>query len=200
MTVEKYLDFLHLAEGLKNRTRHSVSSQGREESVAEHSWRLALMAMLLGQEFPQLNMSRVVEMCLIHDLGEAVTGDIPAFVKTQENRRAERAVVADITRMLPETERAYFQELYREMEAMESGEAKLYKALDRCEALLQHNEAPLPSWLALEYELQMVYGQEECQAFPFTAALRERLRQDSLEKIEREKPENLSRTQERGES
>lgn len=81
MEIRRLLDFLKTAEQLKCNTRHSYTSSGRLESVAEHSWRLALMAMLVGDEFPEMDMDKVIKMCLIHDMGEAITGDIPAFEK-----------------------------------------------------------------------------------------------------------------------
>ena len=73
MEIRRLLDFLKTAEQLKCNTRHSYTSSGRLESVAEHSWRLALMAMLVGDEFPELDMDKVIKMCLIHDMGEAIT-------------------------------------------------------------------------------------------------------------------------------
>lgn len=79
MDVRQLLNALHVAERLKDTTRHCDTSGGRRESVAEHSWRLALMAYLMRDEFPEADMDKVVQMCLIHDLGEAFTGDIPSF-------------------------------------------------------------------------------------------------------------------------
>ena len=66
MEIRRLLDFLKTAEQLKCNTRHSYTSSGRLESVAEHSWRLALMAMLVGDEFPEMDMDKVIKMCLIH--------------------------------------------------------------------------------------------------------------------------------------
>ena len=77
MNSEEYLEILHVAERLKDTPRHCTTTNRRPESVAEHSWRVSLMAMLLRQEFPDVNIDRVVDMCLIHDLGECFTGDIP---------------------------------------------------------------------------------------------------------------------------
>ena len=79
------LDLLHTAGRLKDTTRHCYTPDGRHESVAEHSWRLALMAFWLKDEFPELDINRVIQMCLIHDLGEAFTGDIPVFDKTDSD-------------------------------------------------------------------------------------------------------------------
>ncbi|HET7109719.1 MAG TPA: HD domain-containing protein, partial [Gemmatimonadales bacterium] len=81
------LEFLRSAEQLKSTLRTCYASTGRQESVAEHSWRLALMAMLLRHEFPELDAEKVLRMCLIHDLGEAIGGDIPA--PEQARRREE---------------------------------------------------------------------------------------------------------------
>ena len=89
MQPEELLSILSVAEKLKCNTRHSDTSSGRRESVAEHSWRVALMAMLLEDEFPDTDIDRVIKMCLIHDLGEAFTGDIAAFDKTQADTQKE---------------------------------------------------------------------------------------------------------------
>lgn len=77
MEPEKLLEALHTAEKLKDTTRHCYTSKGRHESVAEHSWRIALMAFWLRDEFPQADMDKVIRMCLIHDLGECFTGGHP---------------------------------------------------------------------------------------------------------------------------
>ena len=89
MKPENLLEMLHTAGKLKDTTRHCYTPGGRHESVAEHSWRLALMAFWLRDEFPELDMNRVVQMCLIHDLGEAFTGDIPVFNKTEADEIRE---------------------------------------------------------------------------------------------------------------
>ena len=94
MDVRSFLDALHIAERLKDTTRHSYTTKGRHESVAEHSWRIALMAFFLRDEFPQADMDKVIRMCLIHDLGEAFTGDIPTFDKTAQDEQTERTCSA----------------------------------------------------------------------------------------------------------
>ena len=93
MEPEKLLEALHTAEKLKDTTRHCYTSQGRHESVAEHSWRIALMALWLRDEFPQADMGKVIRMCLIHDLGECFTGDIPAFDKTAADEVKEETLL-----------------------------------------------------------------------------------------------------------
>ena len=147
MNQKDFLDILSVAEKLKCNTRHSDTSTGRRESVAEHSWRLALMAMLLEDEFPELDMNKVIKMCLIHDLGEAFTGDIPTFLKTDKDAEKEDNILFRWVDTLPEYQRNQFRELLTEMLALETPEAKLYKSLDKMEAVIQHNEADISSWL-----------------------------------------------------
>ena len=84
MEPREFLDILHVAERLKDTPRHCTTSRGRRESVAEHSWRISLMALLLRDAFPGLDAEKLMAMCLIHDLGECFTGDIPVFRKTDE--------------------------------------------------------------------------------------------------------------------
>ena len=158
MQPAELLKILRVAEKLKCNTRHCVTSTGRPESVAEHSWRLALMAMLLTGEFPELDLNRVIRMCLIHDLGEAFTGDIPTFVKTDADSRREDDLFDRWIQTLPADVRGEWESLLEEMNAQKTGEAKLYKALDRLEAVIQHNESDIDTWLPLEYSLQLTYG------------------------------------------
>ena len=184
MDARTLLDFLKLAERLKCSTRHSYTSSGRHESVAEHSWRLALMAYLVSDQYQQLDMNKVIKMCLVHDLGEAVTGDIPAFVKTEDNERDEAQALAEVVDKLPEPHRSELAALYAEMDAQASEEARLYKALDKIEAVIQHNEADIATWLPLEYDLQFTYGVSECAHTPYMKALREAVADDTRRKID----------------
>ena len=83
MEPRKLLEIMSVAERLKDAARHCDTSGGRRESVAEHSWRTALMAYFVSDEFPGADLEKLLKMCLIHDLGEAFTGDIPTFEKTE---------------------------------------------------------------------------------------------------------------------
>lgn len=185
MTPQEVLEILHVAERLKCNTRHCDTSTGRRESVAEHSWRLCLFAMLLEQEpeFRSLDTDRVLRMCLIHDLGEAFTGDIPAFSKSAQDEGREQGLYEDWIAQFPPANRAQFQALLAEMTALATPEAKLYKALDKLEAVIQHNEASLDSWLPLEYDLQRTYGQEAVQFSPYLRALKAEIDHWTEEKI-----------------
>lgn len=183
MEPKTFLEMLHVAERLKDTTRHCYTSGGRHESVAEHSWRLVLMAYWLREEFAELDMNKVMQMCLIHDLGECFTGDIPVFLKTGADEETEERQLNAWLDSLPETVGTEMKAMYREMNALETPEAKLYKALDGLEALISHNESDISTWEPNEYELQLVYAVERMQFSPYMIRLREQVRQDSLQKI-----------------
>ena len=186
MKPTELLSILSVAEKLKCNTRHCYTSSGRHESVAEHSWRIALMAMLIAPEFPEANMDKVIRMCLIHDLGEAFTGDIPTFDKTEADTEREDILFARWVQTLPEEAKQEFSALLAEMNALETLEAKIYKALDKMEAVIQHNEGDLSSWLPLEYDLQLTYGEKEVEFSSYMKELKEYINQMTREKIRKE--------------
>jgi len=185
MQPGKLLEILGVAERLKNTYRHSWTSSGRRESVAEHSWRLTLFAYFVCDEFPEIDGNKLIKMCLIHDLGEAFIGDIPSFEKTETDEAAEKRSIAEWLDTLPEHYRTEMISLYREMEARETTEAKIFKALDNMEAVIQHNEADLSTWIPKEYELNLTYGEDKAAFSPFLTALREAVRKDTEKKIKR---------------
>ena len=186
MKPREFLEILHVAERLKDTTRHCTTSKGRPESVAEHSWRLSLMALLLRHEFPDVDMDRVAAMCLIHDLGECFTGDIPTFDKTESDRGTEDILLERWVASLPAEVSADLQALYAEMNAMETKEARLHKALDKLEAVIQHNESPLDTWTENEYELNKTYAFQNVLFSEWLTVLRNEMLNDTLEKIEKE--------------
>ena len=188
MTPEKLLEILSAAARLKTVPRHCWTAPDRRESVADHSWRLALTAMLLGdeEEFRSLDIGRVIRMCLIHDLGEAFTGDIPTFRKTDGDRAGEEERFDGWVDGFPEPQRGRWRALLREMRALETPEARLYRALDRLEAVISHNESDISTWLPLEYGLQLTYGAEETAGSPALRALKAAVDRQTLAKIARE--------------
>ena len=183
MKPEELIQFLSVAEKLKCNTRHSWTSDGRHESVAEHSWRLCLMAYLVKDEFTELDMDRVIRMCMWHDMGEAITGDIPAFYKSSSDEVKEEQVFRELLNTLPEPLGSETIALFEEMNALETPEAKLYKALDKMETLIQHNEADISTWLPLEYEMNLTYGSEEVKFSEYMIRLKEVIDGQTREKI-----------------
>ena len=172
MSPKEYLAIVHCIAGLKERTRHAWMSSGRQESVAEHSWRMALMAYFLRDEFPTVDLTRVLLMALLHDMGEVFTGDIPTFEKTDADRAREHELRDKWIDALPAPYAAEVRSLFAEMDAMETEEAKIVKALDRMEAVITHNEGDPHTWLPLEYDLQRTYGVKETAFTPVLKELR----------------------------
>lgn len=145
------------------------------------------MAFLLKSEFPEADMDKVMRMCLIHDLGECFTGDIPTFDKTDEDRANEDELLGKWVSELPHELSEEMSSLYAEMEAQQTLEAKIYKAFDKLEALIQHNESPLETWSENEFELNKVYGFEAAAFSDKLTELRQAILDETMDKLNKEK-------------
>jgi putative hydrolase of HD superfamily len=183
MKPRELLETLVVAERLKDTTRHCYTAKGRHESVAEHSWMLTLMCFFLREEFPEADMDKVTRMCVIHDLGECFTGDIPSFLKEKGHEDNEEQLLSAWVNTLPEPHRSEMTALYAEMAARETLEAKIYKALDNLEAVIQHNISDLSTWIPREYELNLTYGNDKVAFSQYLTDLRAEIRKDTEAKI-----------------
>ena len=183
MDARTLLDALSVAERLKDTTRHCYTKNSRHESVAEHSWMMTLMAFFIKDEFQEVDMDKVIKMCIIHDLGEAFTGDIPTFDKTASNEQTEEELLFSWVNTLPKNYAAEMIALYDEMAKRETIEAKVYKAIDSLEALIQHNISDLSTWIPKEYELNKTYADDKVAFSEYLKELREEIRKDTLKKI-----------------
>jgi len=179
------LAFLRAAERLKSTTRTGYTSAGQQESVAEHTWRLCLMALVLRPGFPEIDFAKLVKMCIIHDLGEAVHGDVSA---PEQARRAaagattakaeqERRDLLELLAPLPAAVRDEITALWDEYEAAESIEAKLAKGLDKLETIMQHNQGLNPA--DFDYRFNLGYGRQHTAAIPIIAQLRAMLDEET---------------------
>lgn len=183
MDARELLNALTIAERLKDTTRHCYTSKGRHESVAEHSWMMTVMAFFMKNEFPDADMNKVIQMCIIHDLGECFTGDVPTFMKTKEQECTEKDLLYDWVESLPETTQAEMKALYKEMEERRSIESKIYKAIDSLEALIQHNFSDLATWSENEFTLNLTYADDRVNFSTYLSDLRNAIREDTLLKI-----------------
>ncbi len=164
------LEFLRRAEQLKNVTRTAWTSAGRPESVAEHTWRLCLMSLVFEKSYANIDYTKLVKICIIHDLGEAIGGDIPAIERRPEKALRERQDLLRLLQPLPEYLRRDITELWEEYEAATSPEARLAKALDKLETILQHNQGRNP--IDFDYRFNLDYGKRYTTEDPLLAALR----------------------------
>jgi putative hydrolases of HD superfamily len=155
--VDQILSVVGLGEQLKRTLRHSWLSDGRHESVAEHTWRMSLMALLVAPHIDStVNSERLLKMVIVHDLVEAIAGDIPAFelcysaeAQASKKRQEEEAMLM-IADMLPNVNSVEIRALWMKFESGSSLEAKVANALDKLEAQIQHNEANISTWLDVE--------------------------------------------------
>jgi putative hydrolases of HD superfamily len=179
------VEFLRRAERLKTTTRSGYTSAGRPESVAEHTWRLCLMAMVIAPEFPEVDLARLIKICLVHDLGEAIGGDVPA---PEQARRiaagvatgkgdAERRDLLALLEPLPEDLRKDLTALWDDYESATSPEARLAKALDKLETIMQHTQGLNPP--EFDYRFNLGYGRAHTADHPLIVALRSILDEDT---------------------
>ena len=184
--LDQYLAFLREAELLKSVLRTCWASNGRQESTAEHSWRLSLAAMLFSEEYPDLDPLRILKMCLIHDLGELYGGDISAALRPDSGSKyaQERQDVEKLFSLLPPRLHTEMLSLWQEYEEGATGEAKLVKALDKAETILQHNQGENPQ--DFDYQFNLEYGKQYFQDDSLLIELRKRLDRDTKDRIIRQ--------------
>lgn len=188
INIEMMISFLNKIEKLKCITRHSWTSEGRKESVAEHSWRLAIMIYLLRDELKECDIDKMVTMALFHDISEVKFGDVPGFSKTKNDIEKEKMVLEEISREYKELGINHIIGVVKEFDNKQSIEAKIVNALDKLEGLIQHNEADISTWIELEYELNMTYGMQECEVNNVIKKIREQVRNIAIDKMGEKAP------------
>ncbi|MBA3723816.1 MAG: HD domain-containing protein [Candidatus Levybacteria bacterium] len=175
------------AEKLKTIIRHSYTSNtDRTESSAEHSWMLCLIAMTLFEHISlKVDQLKVLKMLILHDLAEAITGDIPAFdTKARVGKQErEKAAIDELFTPLPENTRNEFLALIEEYEARETDESKVAQAIDKFEAPLQHNIFGPEKWDQNDFDFHGGYKMQFHQFEPFIKDLRDELEEMSRKKI-----------------
>lgn len=164
--AESIVDVLSLAENLKTEMRHSWLSNGRQESVAEHTWMMSVAAVLMAPHLQHhVDLGQTLKLIALHDLAEAITGDIPYFEESarKDNKFADEAKAMEkMQRMLPAASGKLLLELWREYEDCETQEAKFARALDKLEVQHQHNLADLQTWTEQEFGLVYTKMDREC--------------------------------------
>lgn len=173
--IASILKLMSLAEKLKSELRHSWISCGRRESVAEHTWQMALLALLVNRHLEKpVNLEHTLKMILIHDLVEAEAGDIPFFetgTRKEQKEQREQKAIENIRDMIDSQTGQEFYDLFQEFEAAQTIEAKLAKALDNLEVQIQHNHADFSTWEEIEYELVYTKMDKPCSHDTFLKEL-----------------------------
>lgn len=176
------ISFIKELERLKINTRTAWTSSGRQESIAEHSWRLSLFLIVLEDYFPDMDFNKVLRMSLIHDLGEAYEGDTSAkfAIHSEEKLKIEEEAIIKITAPLPSKLQQQFLALCREYNQGETREAKLVKALDKIETIIQHNQGANPA--DFDYQFNLDYGKKYSHFDPIIQLIRELADKETLKK------------------
>ncbi len=187
--LDGILAFLRTAERLKSLPRSGWTTAGEPESVAAHTWRLCLMAVVLADRFPGIDLARLLKICVIHDLGEALHGDVPAPAQSPDAGKAarERADLQAVLDPLPAPLAAELTALWDEYEAARTPEAQLAKGLDKLETILQHTQGLNPA--DFDYRFNLDYGRPYTAAHPVLAELRARLDRETEARARGEAPE-----------
>ena len=158
--IDKVIRFIKEIENLKSVTRTAWTKTGRRESTAEHSWRLAMLLMVLREDFKDLDIDKAIKMSLVHDLGELYDGDISAKLQNDNDNKAEMEEKA-MRRMLttlPDGISEKIYDLWKEYNECCTKEAKLVKAMDKLETIVQHNQGDNPE--DFDYEFNLQYGKQ----------------------------------------
>lgn len=167
------IQFIQNAERLKSTLRSGHTSQGRPESTAEHSWRLCLLATLFDRELGDCDRLKLIKMCIVHDLGEAISGDVPAIHQSADDGRAEREKTDLMTLCapLPDDLRAEIMELWADYSEGKSTEAIFAKGFDKLETMMQHNIGLNPP--DFDYAFNLDYGVKQTARHPLLRQFRE---------------------------
>jgi putative hydrolases of HD superfamily len=170
--ITAILTFLDEANRLKDTLRSGLTPEGRQESTAEHSWRLCLLAILLGKELEGTDLLRLIKICIVHDLGEAISGDVPATEQRDGDDRAarERADLLELCAHLPQDLKAEMIALWDEYAEAQTPEAVIAKGLDKIETMLTHTTGDNPP--DFDYRFNLTYGVEATNRHPLLAAIR----------------------------
>ncbi|WP_447756823.1 HD domain-containing protein [Sphingopyxis fribergensis] len=182
--LEAILAFVQSAEKLKDTLRSGITAQGRAESSAEHSWRLCLMAMLFDRELRGYDCLKLLKLCIVHDLGEAISGDVPATLQVEGDGRAEqeRADLVILCAPLPPDLREELVALWDEYSAAASPEAVLAKGFDKLETMLQHLVGQNPP--DFDYRFNLGYGAKHTARHPLLKRLRRLVDRETQKRVE----------------
>ena len=158
--IDKVIRFIKEIENLKSVTRTAWTKTGRRESTAEHSWRLAMLLMVLSDDFKDLDIDKAIKMSLVHDLGELYDGDISAKLQNDNDNKAEmdEKAMRRMLTILPENLAENIYDLWKEYNECSTKEAKLVKAMDKLETIVQHNQGENPE--DFDYEFNLQYGKQ----------------------------------------
>lgn len=163
--LKKQMEFIVEVDKVKKIVRQTyLSDASRKENDAEHSWHLALMAVLLKEySNEEVDLAKVIPMVLIHDLVEIDAGDTYAYDEAAAagKEERERKAAARVFGLLPEEQGQWFRELWEEFEAYTTPEAKFAHVLDNCQPLLLNDASNGKSWVEHQVKKSQIYKRNQ---------------------------------------
>ena len=190
--LEKIFDFLHQAGNLKSSFRYSETKNGmqRKESSADHSWRLTLMAFVVTSELKlNIDTEKAFKMALVHDLAEAITGDIDynliagEKISKKEKQRAEIEAIKKLKTSLGSETGEEIYNLWNEFEECSTKEAKFINALDKMEAMIHLVETGYRAYH--KPELIPNYADKDVENFPELTGMLKIIKRDLKEEFKK---------------
>lgn len=195
MKTNNFLDFLEKTQKLKHTLRHAWTEDiTRQESTAEHSWHMSIMAIVLTPLLKsEVSLLQVLKLIAVHDLGEAITGDTPAFAPIHDQKyKAEKRAVQNIIKSLPAKSQREIISLYAEYEAKETPEAILVKMLDVLDVEFQHLIADISTWSEEELTFNLLLKSSEYfKNDPFMLKLYRKINNRLKEKVKRRRGQKI---------
>ena len=182
----KIFDFLHQVENFKSTLRIPVTKSGRQESAAEHTWRVSLMAFLVAEEFNlDINIFHATKIAIVHDLAECITGDYCSYdvfigkLSKTKKEKEEKEAMKKLQKTLSEKSGDMIYNLWKEYENQKTKEAKYIKALERIETLTQFIETDPLKYKGVDYTA--IYADDAVKNFPqlkdFLVIIKKRLKE-----------------------
>jgi len=162
---EKQISFIKEIDKLKYIERKtSLFNSNRHENDAEHSWHLAMMALVMSkQSNEQVDLLKVIKMLLIHDIVEIDAGDTFLFdtKKSHDNTEEELKAAKRIFGLLPEEQAEELIAIWEEFEAAETAEAKFAKAMDRLAPMMQNASNDGGTWKEFDVPYETVIDKKK---------------------------------------
>ena len=183
--MSSLMELFHAAERLKNELRHAYKSNGLPETVAEHSWRLCLMTLVLSETIEDIDRFKCLKMALIHDLPEIFAGDVYRLDLEKQTGRhdKEKAALDKLVELMTKDTAQEITSLWIEFEEGKTGEARLVRLIDRLEVLIQHNESDTGKWSDLEKQIQYGLAEKHAERYGFLCELALEIDEETRKKL-----------------
>lgn len=171
--IRSIFQFMKNAEQLKNTLRSAHTSEQRPESVAEHTWSICLLMMCFEDQLDDFDMLRLFKLIIIHDLGEAISGDIPATEQNPNEDKAEleRTDFITLCAPLPDDLKSEMLVLWDEYDCAQTPEAIMAKGFDKIETMLQHLADSTTG--NIDFPFNLTYGSARTDAHPLLKQIRD---------------------------